>query len=245
MPDGADGPSLPADVERRLMSALRGEAAVRPLTPEEARIAAKRLMSESRGFEEVDAAMREQGLVAMVGRARGYTPFSRTSASCKLVVIVPYSSTDRDSELVGGLGLSEGEPASGVVTRLEDNRVADVATFDLLEGEFVRRRFEREELLRTPPEELREDRHRGDETPDLDRSVTAGMAADAFKVLLFDEHSSLVHDPEDQREMVYDLPLVSSIAELQYVRLEGLSASPDVSCCSCCCCCWGSCSSCA
>jgi len=243
--EGESRSFFPPQLERRLISALRGESALRTLTAEEAQLAARRLMAESRGFEEGDRALRERKLLPMVNRARGYAPFSRASGKPKLIVVIPYSSPEREADVVGGVGLAEGEPASGVVTRLEDQRVTAFTTFDLLAGEFVARDFGREEVLGSNLEGLREDLRRGDERPDFDRTLPATVAADAFQVLLFDEYSSSVHTAEEQQNMVHDLPLVSSIAELQYLRLQGLSASPDVSCCCCCCCCWGSCSSCA
>jgi len=245
MNDEGESRLFPPQFERRLLSALRGEAALRALTAEEAQLAARRLMAESRGFDEVDRAMRERRLLPMVNRARGYAPFSRARGKPKLIVIVPYSSPEKDADVVGGVGLSEGEPASGVVARFEGQRVAAFTTLDLLAGEFVTRDFGRDELLRSNLEGLREDLQRGDEGPDFDRTLPAALAADAFQILLFDEYSSSVHTADEQSNMVHDLPLVTSIAELQYLRLQGLSASPDVSCCCCCCCCWGCCSSCA
>jgi len=243
--ESESGFPLSMQLERRLLSTLRGEAALRTLTREEAQVAARRLMAESRGVQQVDGALRERHLLPMVSRARGYAPFSRATGRAKVIVVVPYSSPEREADVVGGIGLAEGEPASGVMTRLDDQRVVAVTTFDLLAGEFVTREFARDELLRTNLGDLREDLPRGEEPPDFDRTLSETIATDAFQVLLFDEHSSSVHTPDEQNKMVHDLPLVSSIAELQYLRLQGLSASPDVSCCCCCCCCWGSCSSCA
>jgi hypothetical protein len=237
--------SLTPQLQRRMMGALRGEAAVRPLTIEESQVAAKRLMAEARGFEQIDRALRDRKLLAMPERAHGYTPFSRVSATCKLIVVVPYSSPERESDIVASVGMSEGEPASGVLVRLENDRVAEFTTLDFLEGEFVTRAFRREELLENRPETLREDRSRGTEQADFEPATSSAIATDAFQGLLFDEHSSSIHSPSQQENMIHDMPLVSSIAELQYLRLQGLSASPDVSCCCCCCCCWGSCSSCA
>jgi hypothetical protein len=246
-----DNPELdpsrpPSQIEQRFVTMVfAGNPAVRSLMPDEARVAARRLEAETRGVREIDRMMREEGLVAVRRRARGYTPFSRKRARPKTVVVIPYNSPRRDSNLVGSLGLSEDELASGVIVRLEDARVESITTLDLIQGELTRREFSRDEVLTEDLHALREELERGDEPPDVPIDTSTDIASDAFKGLLFDDDSTMIHGRQVQSAMFKDAPLVGRIAELQYRRLQGLTASPDVSCCCCCCCCWGSCSSCA
>src|SRR5438128_2616923 len=114
----------PADVsaatiralEERLMErGFGGLPAIRPLPPAEAHVAARKELAVARGAKEIDAAMRERGLVRGLARARAYTPFAHTRGRPKLIVIVPYTSADPKSPLVGAVGLSHGEPANGIV----------------------------------------------------------------------------------------------------------------------------------
>ena len=72
---------LRSQIERRFVTMMfAGNPVVRALDTEEASLATRRLASETRGAREIDRAMREQGLVAVHRRARGYTPFSRGRA---------------------------------------------------------------------------------------------------------------------------------------------------------------------
>jgi len=67
---------------------------------------------------------------------------------------------------------------------------------------------------------------------------------ESFNQLLRDEYSSAIYTQEDIRDLIHNVPIISAIAELQHMRLMGMTHSPGTSCCCCCCCCWGSCSSC-
>src|SRR5208337_4669647 len=178
-------------------------------------------------------------------RAVAYAPFSKARSGPKLVGVVPYAAADRESPLVGGVGFSDGEPASGVIVELRANKIAKIMTVDFIGGKLVERTMAAEELIEEGPRKFVEKNFkRGSLERELTVQTSAGIATDAFRALLFDEHSAMIHSPSDMRELAYSAPLVSAIAELQYMRLEGITFSPDTSCCSCCCCCWGSCSSC-
>ena len=230
---------------RFIAAAFSGVPAVRALTPEESQICARRMLADAKGAKEIDNAMRQRGLVGMVSRARAYTPHSRTRGCTKTVVVVPYTSTDPDATVVGGIGVSEGEPVSGIVVELRGTQIARFTTLDMIAGALVEREISAKELIAEGPRRFVEDQYpRGALPRDLTIDTSASIASDAFKVLLFDDHSLMVHTQADLRKLVFNAPLVSAIAELQYMRLEGLTTSPDGSCCCCCCCCWGSCSSC-
>jgi hypothetical protein len=241
-----DAPGQQSIDARFICCAFPSATAIKALTPEEAGLVARRMLGSARGAKEIDREMRKRGLLPMAARARAYSPFSKSRASLKLVAIVPYNSTDADSDCVGGVGLSEGEPASGVVVDMRAGLIETVTTIDFIGGKIVERKISARELAQQGPRRFPEDEKfkRESLTPDIPVDTSTGMAADAFKVLLFDDHSSMVHSQADIRKMIHQAPLVSAIAELQYVRLQGLAMSPGESCCCCCCCCWGSCSSC-
>jgi hypothetical protein len=236
--------ALRAIEERLIESALAGAPAIRPLPHSEALVAARKALAEARGFKEIDAAMREAGLVRGSGRARAYAPFSYTRGVPKLIAIIPYTSPDPKANRVGAIGLSHGEAANGVIVELEGTRVSSFTTLDFMEGKFSRRQLKTDDLVRGGLEKHVERKRRGSLEPDLGPEVAAAVSANAFQVLLHDEHSRAIHTPDELKALIHNAPLVTMIAELQHMRLRGLSASPDTSCCCCCCCCWGSCSSC-
>jgi hypothetical protein len=199
---------------------------------------------EARGAREIDDGMRRRGLVGALARARGYAPFSRTRARPKSISIIPYSSPDPQSRFVGGLGISEGEPASGVIVELDGTAVVKVTTLDYIGGEYSEREIPVTELVGSRLETLIERREREQLDPDISVDTASRIALNAFNVLLTDEHSQMVHTREDIQGLIYNAPVVNLIAELQYMRSIGVAASPGTSCCCCCSCCWGSCSTC-
>lgn len=228
-----------------LSSAFGHAPALRPMSAEESQVCARRMLETARGGPEIDEAMRSHRLVPVVLRARGYTPFSKAKGTPKAVVVVPYNSSDEKSDVVGGIGLSEGEPTSGVIVHLENQRVREFVTLDLIGGKLVQNKHSTKELIATPARKFADanlEREAGERHLTVDQS--AGVAGDAFRMLIHDEYSRSKYTDSDVRRMVNDAPLVTAIAEMQYMRLEGLTLSPGTSCCSCCCCCWGSCSSC-
>lgn len=228
-----------------IRSAFPGAGAIRPLTREEAQTLARRFLESSRGSSEIERALREHSLIPMVSRAVGFAPYSRNLNRSKGLVIVPCTPINPDSTIVGGIGLSEGEPASGVVVHLQKMQVVGFTTYDMMGGKLVPREFTTKQLVAQGHRAFTETEYPREKEPrDLTIDTSASIATDAYKVLLFDEQSTMVHSATDLRALAHNTPIVSAIAELQYTRLEGLTSSPGTSCCSCCCCCWGSCSSC-
>lgn len=224
---------------------LGSAAALRAHTQEEAHIIARKLHGTSLGATEIDQYMRSQGLVPMINRSRAYSPVSATKRLPKHVGIIPYTPTHPDSTVVGGIGMSDGEPASGIIVHLKGNAIATITTVDFLGGNLITKNIDAHDLLLSGPKKFVEPGWKRGHLPrDLNHEHSSSIASDAFHGLLFDQHSTLVHTPADMKDLVHLTPVVTAIAELQYMRLEGAIFSPDVSCCSCCCCCWGSCSSC-
>jgi hypothetical protein len=99
------------------LSAFESEPAVTALTPDDSALQARRDFQETRGVPEIDGGMRARGLVRMIERARSYTPVAKTRSRIKTISVIPYSSPDPESPLVGGMGLSEGEPANSTERR--------------------------------------------------------------------------------------------------------------------------------
>jgi hypothetical protein len=231
-------------VSRAAAACGGGMRSIKALPSEHAELVARRAVAESRGAPEIMKGLAERGLVRSFDRAKAFTAFSHTLANTKTVAIVPFSSPDKKSPLVGGLGMSDGQPANGVVVELDGTSVVRFTTLDFLEGEYSEKTFEVADLVAQGPEAHVEERERGAVEPHLTVDASAHIATHAFRVLVTDDHSRAVHTAGQVGEFMHQLPIVSMIAELQYSRLRGLAASPDVSCCSCCCCCWGCCSSC-
>jgi hypothetical protein len=243
-PTEVSGGALRAIEERLFARLFAGAPAVRALPHDQAQVAARKALAAARGAKEIEAAMRERGLVRGLGRARGYAPFSYSQGQPKMISIIPYTSPDEKSQYIGAIGLSHGEAANGVIVQVEGTRVTSFITLDFMEGKFSEREFGVADVIRGGMEKSVERKKRGDLEPDISPDQTASIAGDAFRVLLHDEHSMSVHTTEELRALIHNAPIVTTIAELQHMRLRGLSASPDTSCCCCCCCCWGSCSSC-
>ena len=229
-------------IRDRFVSESFNDPVVRALPPDDSKIMARRAMKEARGMHEVDAAMKKRGLVAMVERARGYTPFSKVLARPKTVTIIPYSSSDPKAKFVGGVGISDGEPASGIIVELDGSKVVRFTSLDFFSGKLVERDLSASDLESSGAAEMVEKAKREKIEPDLPIGTATSLASNAFKALLFDSYSTTVHSEKELREMFHAAPLVNAIAELQHMRHLGLATAD--SCCCCCSCCWGSCSSC-
>lgn len=245
-PDPAGG--TPADLVK-LLAGGAGAASdalrsIKALPVEHAQLVARRALGEARGATEITQGLAKRGLLRGTDRARAFTAFSHTLANTKTITVVPFSHADKNSTQVGGMGLSDGQPANGVVVELDGTKVVRFTTLDFIEGKYSEKDFEVADLVSQGPEAHVEDVERGAVAPHLTVDASTSIATSAFRVLVSDEHSMAVHTPAEVADFMHQLPVVSMIAELQYSRLRGLAASPDTSCCSCCCCCWGSCSSC-
>lgn len=218
---------------------------IRALPPGQSELVARRLFDETHGASDVANGMSERGLLRSFERSLAFTAFSYSLAATKTVTVIPFSSPDPHSVYVGGLGISEGQPANGVVVELQGTRLVRFTTLDFLEGEYSERTFELADLMGGDIDAYVEERDREAIEPHLPVSDSINLSTHAFRVLVTDDHSLAVHSADDVGEFMHQLPIISMIAELQYQRLRGLHThSLTMSCCSCCCCCWGSCSSC-
>jgi hypothetical protein len=251
-----DEPIISAEFRAILESNLLARAAspgpaLRAHSVEESQMIARRLYAKDTSKEgtgsakEIDAYMRKQGLIPMMSRACAFSPTNRVTGNTKQIAIVPYTSPTPDSDQVGSVGISDGEPASGIIVQLKANQIVNFITVDFLGGKLDEQKIGTAELIASGPQKFVNRKYkRGNLPRDLTQDQSSSVAGAAFQALLFDQHSTMIHTAGDLRRLVHNMPIVTAIAELQYMRLEGVTFSPDVSCCSCCCCCWGSCSSC-
>ena len=237
----ANDPTTAAD-QRFIAAAFSSDPVLRALSPHEARAMASRAVKEARGFAEVDRALRARGLVSNVTRARGYTPFSTKKSAVHHVTVIPYTSPDPKSKLVGSIGISDGEPASGVVTELVNNQVTQIWIYDFIGGKLVEKVVPAAELVASGPAKFNDPGPRDSGSENLSSHTAASVATDAFKSLLVDDYSSVVYSLEDVRQLAHTAPIISAIAELQHMRHLGTPTAN--ACCCCCTCSWGSCSSC-
>ena len=84
--------------ERFLQATFTSNPALRAHNPEESLIIARNLLSKALGVREIEAAMRQRGLLSMITRAKAFSPFSRKAAAPRVLAIVPYVSPDPEFE---------------------------------------------------------------------------------------------------------------------------------------------------
>jgi hypothetical protein len=228
--------------DRFVAERLAGVAAIRALPPEEAKLHATQALKNTRGSDEVDKAMRSQNLAPVIDRARVYAPFSRATSRVRMVCVIPYTSGDHKSHLVGTVGISDDEPVSGVVVELKEKSVVRATLFDYIGGKLVQKTVVAQDLLREGPKKFVERWKRDKIEPHLSIETAQSVSRDAFQSLLIDDYASLVYTEEDVRQLAYNAPFVTAIAELQHMRHLGVPTAD--SCCCCCTCSWGCCSSC-
>jgi hypothetical protein len=231
--------------ERLLQAAFSHSPAVRAHSAEESRIMARNLLSKALGVREIEAAMRQRGLLSMLTRAKAFSPFSHKAAAPRVVAVVPYVSADPESNLVGGLGLndSDGEPASGIVVRLADKtKVVEITTLDFIRGQLVTRTISAAELIESGIERFVEDTPRTPTTPVHTSEMAATVAHEAYHALIVDDFATSIYTMGEIQQLKHNMPLVAMIAHLQHMRHLGVATAQ--SCCCCSTCSWGcSCSS--
>jgi hypothetical protein len=237
-----------AMLSRRFVSgAYSNLSVIQCLSTEEARAIAKVHFRNAPGWDYVDKAMRSRGLHPDAGRALAYSVFSRKLSRPKFVCVIPYTSHDSKSDLVGGVGFAQDQGASGVVVKMQGTEISSFVTLELNHGKPIERevtasqlsRGSLEELAREPAYEKTRDR---DHVPEVDIEDSAAIAEHSFGVLVTDEHSSMAHSPAQISSLLGNSAIVRSIAQLQHMRLSGVHMDVNA-CCSTCSCCWGCCCS--
>lgn len=231
--------------DRLLHATFTSNPALRAHTPEESLIIARDLLSKAHGIREIEAAMRQHGLISMPTRAKAYSPFSRKAAASRTLAIVPYVSSDPASTLVGGVGLNDidGEPASGVIVKLANKtKVVEITTLDFIQGKLVTRTINAAELIEGGIEKFVEDAPRAPTVPVHTSETAASVASDAYQLLIVDDFAKSIYTMGEIQLLAHNTPLISAIAQMQHMRHLGLPTA--ASCCCCSTCSWGcSCSS--
>lgn len=231
--------------DRFLQAAFSGNPAVRGHSTEESLLIARRLLSKAPGARDIEAAMRQQGLLSMLTRAKAFSPFSRKAAGPRVIAVIPYVSPDPAATVVGGIGLTdtEGEPASGIFVRLADKtKVVEITALDFIGGGLVTRTIRAAELIGDGIEKFVEDTARNPTEP-VHTIDTAGLvASEAYHALIVDDFAKSIYTVTEIQQLAHNAPLVTTIAQLQHMRHLGVPTAD--SCCCCCTCSWGcSCSS--
>jgi hypothetical protein len=231
--------------DRLLHATFTSNPAVRAHNAEESQIIARDLMSKALGIREIEAAMRQRGLLSMLTRAKAFSPFSRKASAPRVLAIVPYVSPDPASNVVGGVGLNDnaGEPASGVIVQLADKtRVTDITTLDFIQGKLVTRTIRAAELIEGGIEKFVEDTPRTPTEPVHTIDASGLVASEAYHALIVDDFAKSIYTMGEIQQLAHNAPLVTAIAHLQHMRHLGVPTAD--SCCCCSTCSWGcSCSS--
>jgi hypothetical protein len=242
---GTMADAINAIQDRFLQAAFTGNPVLRGHNNEESMLIARNLQSKARGMQEIEAAMRERGLLSALTRSKAFSPFSRKAMGPRSMAIVPYVSPDPTATLVGGVGLTEteGEPASGVIIRLADKtKVVEITTLDFIGGRLVTRTIPAAEMILGGIEKFVEDTPRTPTEP-VHTADTAGMVAgEAYQTLIIDDFARSIYTADQIQQLAHNAPLVTAIAQMQHMRHLGVPSAQ--SCCCCSTCSWGcSCSS--
>lgn len=186
----------------------------------------------------------EHGLQAQTERTHVFNLFSSESLKSVAVSITPFSS--KDLSLEGGLSVSEGGHAQGVVVHLKGQEITGFTHLAVTGGRIVTSRHATSELsgdqragssseqhIRAFAERIGKVRAAKPLIEITPRQVRS-LAAVSFNNLLGDSFSKLVHSAEDIQELRGQTNIVAEIALFVLFRTQGSA------CCSCSCSCWGS-----
>jgi hypothetical protein len=192
----------------------------------------------------ISGEMAKHGLQAQSERTHVFTLFSQESLKPLAISITPYSSKDLSHE--GGLSISDGGHAQGVIVDMEKNKIVGFTHLAVTGGKLVSSKHSISELTAGG--------HAGDISEariksfaekvgkvkaakpliEIDARQVRSLASISYNGLLGDHFSAQVHKPEDIHELRGMSNVVAEIALFVLFRTEGSA------CCSCSCSCWGS-----
>jgi hypothetical protein len=193
------------------------------------------LSDEGRMIQE---AMERYGLAAQPERSHVFTVYSPDSRKAIAISITPFSGKDQSIE--GGLSVSEGGHAQGVVVEMEDNRLRSFTHYAIEEGSLRSDRFEADHLLELSAAKLAPEAgmiKTARPLVELNLRQVSSLSSLTFSNLLTDEFAQSVYSEEDVESLRANTQIVSEISRFVLLRTSGSS------CCSCSTSCWGSCSS--
>jgi hypothetical protein len=191
------------------------------------------------------AAMTERGLRPQYERTHVFSVFSPESLAAVAISITPFNSGD--GSLEGGLSVSEGGHAQGVIVSIEEKvRLRSFTHFAVAEGEVVTSEHSMESLAEgadscQPPDERirRLAEHVGKiraarPLVEIEARQVRSMASVAYNNLLGDSFSNAVHTEEEITQLRTQGDIVAEMGLFVLFRTSGSA------CCSCSCSCWGS-----
>lgn len=205
----------------------------------------RRVLDRSDDARAVSAEMERQGLEAQPERTQVFSTFSPDSLQSIAISVTPYTSRDFTRE--GGLSLSEGGHAQGVVVDISDRTALTGFThIAIREGEVVTSSHDIRELLEDRPDEpgvdefirihaeqagkIRADRP----LVEIEARQVRSLAAISYNSLLSDDFAGTVHNEDEITMLRGNTSLVADIGMFVLFRTSGSA------CCSCSCSCWGS-----
>ena len=202
-------------------------------------------LENSREAQALHDQMVKEGLEAQPERSHLFNVFSPDSLRSVAVSITPFSSKDLYRE--GGLSVSEGGHAQGVIVEVADRvTITGFAHYSVVDGEVVSSKHDIAELREGCPPDVVPDEHiRGiaeavgkvkAATPliEIEARQVRSLSSISYNSLLGDDFSRSVHDEAEITALRGNTSIVNEIGLFVLFRVSGSS------CCSCSCSCWGS-----
>jgi hypothetical protein len=189
-------------------------------------------------------AMMQQGLRPQFERTHLFNVYSPDSLKSVAISVTPFNSRDGRSE--GGLSVSEGGHAQGVVVQMEGTTIRTFTHFVVSGGRAVTSEHSVEELAkgreacRAPEEHLRRLAEGAGQVTaarplvEIEARQVRSLASVAYNSLLGDSFSRALHTEAELAALREQSDVVAEIGLFVLFRTSGSS------CCSCSCSCWGS-----
>jgi len=203
-----------------------------------------RVFTDSDEAKLISQEMAEIGLNAQPERTHLFNLFSPDSLKPITVSITPFSSHDLSHE--GGLSMSQGGHAQGVVVDMQGTEIVSFTHFAVTDGKVVSTRHPISELAGDgKPGNLDEDHIRrfAENTGkvksakpliEVQPRQVRSLASVSYNALLSDPFSRTVHSDREIAALRGNSNIVAEIGLFVLFRTQGSS------CCSCSCSCWGS-----
>ena len=193
----------------------------------------------------ISAEMAKQGLEAQSERTHLFNVFSRDSLKSLAISITPFSGKDLNYE--GGLSLSQGGHAQGVIVELKNNtEIVGFTHLAVTDGKVVASKHSIKELggraagapadddgIKAIAEKVGKVKAAAP-LLEIDTQQVRSLASISYNSLLGDSFSRSVHNEAEVTELRGNNNIVAEIGLFVLFRTSGSS------CCSCSCSCWGS-----
>jgi len=195
------------------------------------------VLTTSNEAQLISDAMKKQGLEPQPERTHVFSVFSPDSLKSIAVSITPFSGKDLSHE--GGLSVSEGGHAQGVIVQLSDNKIVSFTHLAVTGGKLVSSQQSTSDLsgadrdIKAFAEKVGKVKSA---QPLVEMTVhqVRSLATIGYNALLGDQFSHQVHSAGEIAELRGASSVVAEIAAFVLFRTQGSA------CCSCSCSCWGS-----